>query len=125
MPRRILVCLLAVVFLVMGQQSITVPKLVEFVKSQVQLIKQKKGTDKELAASLASIRLSEKLEASVIEDLQSAGAGALTIHALQKLQEQSAGLKAAVIVTALPDEPRPAPSSVEQGKILNEVREYV
>ncbi|MEI9971999.1 MAG: hypothetical protein WDO73_08015 [Ignavibacteriota bacterium] len=72
MPRRTLVCVLAVVFLAMGQQTISVQKLVEFVKSQVQLIKQKKGTDKELAVSLRSIHLSERLDASVIEDLQGA-----------------------------------------------------
>jgi hypothetical protein len=125
MPRRILVCLLAVVFLAMGQKPITVQKLIEFVKSQVDLIKQKKGTDKELALSLASIHLSEKLDASTIEDLQAAGAGVLTVRALQKLAEQSSSLQAAVIVKALPDEPIPIPTSVEQGKILNEVREYV
>jgi hypothetical protein len=125
MHRRILVCLLAVVFVAMGQQTLTVQKLIEFVKSQVQLIKQKKGTDKELALSLASIRLSEKLDISVIEDLQAEGAGPLTLKALQKLAQQSSGLKAAVIQKALPDEPRPSPSSVEQGRILDEVREYV
>jgi hypothetical protein len=125
MPRRILVCLLAVVLLAMGQQAITVQKLIEFVKSQVQLIKQKKGTDKELAASLVYIKLSEKLDVSVIEDLQADGAGPLTVRALQKLQEQSSGLKAAVIQKALPDDPIPIPSSIEQAKILDEVREYV
>jgi hypothetical protein len=125
MHRRILVCLLAVVLVAMGQQSITVQKLIEFVKSQVQLIKQKRGTDKELALSLASIRLSEKLDIPVIEDLQADGAGPLTVKALQKLMAQSSGLKAAVIQKALPDEPIPPPSSVEQGKILDEVREYV
>jgi hypothetical protein len=125
MHRRILVCLLAVAFLAMGQQTITVQKLIEFVTSQVQMIKGKKGTDKELAASLAYVRLSEKLDSSVIEDLQGAGAGPLTIKALQKLQEQSSGLKAAVIVKEVPYEPPPPPSSVEQGRILDEVREYV
>ena len=109
----------------MGQGAITVQKLIEFVKSQVQLIKQKKGTDKELAMALASVRLSEKLELSVIEDLQGDGAGPLTVKALQKLAEQSSGLKAAVIEKAVPYEPPPPPSSVEQGKILDEVRGYV
>jgi hypothetical protein len=125
MPRRFFVCLLALAFVATGQQSITVQKLIEFVKSQVQLIKQKKGTDKELAASLASIRLSERLETSVIEDLQADGAGQLTVKALQKLQEQSRSLKPAVIQTALPDEPLRIPTSEEQGRILNEVRQYV
>jgi hypothetical protein len=125
MYRRTLVCLLVVAFLAMGQRAITVQQLIEFVKSQVQLIKQKKGTDKELALSLASVRLSEKLDASVIEDLQAAGAGQLTIKALQKLAEQSASLRAAVIEKEVAYAPPPPPSSVEQGRILNEVREYV
>jgi len=125
MHRRFLACLLAAAFMASGQQSITVQKLIEFVKSQVQLIKQKKGTDKELAASLASIRLTEKLDVSVVEDLQADGAGPLTVKALQRLQALSSGLKEAVIPKALPDEPLPIPSAAEQGKILDEVREYV
>ena len=125
MHRRFLACLLAVVFMAMGQQSITVQKLIEFVKSQQQLIKQKKGTDKELAAALATLKLSERLEESVIEDLQAGGLGALTLKALEKLQEQSRGLKAAVIQKVLPDEPIPIPTSREQGRILDEVRQYV
>ena len=125
MHRRILVCFLAAAFLAMGQQTITVQKLIEFVKSQVQLIKQKKGTDKELALSLASIRLSDKLDVSVIEDLQADGAGPLTVKALQRLQQQSSGLKAAVIEAPEVYVPPPPPSSVEQGRILDEVRQYV
>ena len=125
MYRRILVCFLAAAFLAMGQQTITVQKLIEFVKSQVQLIKQKKGTDKELALSLASIRLSEKLDISVIEDLQADGAGPLTVKALQRLQQQSSGLRAAVIEAPEVYVPPPPPSSVEQGRILDEVRQYV
>jgi hypothetical protein len=124
MPRRFLACLL-VVFAAMGQQPITVRKLIDFVHSQQQLIKEKKGTDKELAASLATLKLSEKLEASVIEDLQAGGLGPLTLRALQKLEEQSRGLPAAALPQAVPDEPIPVPSAREQAKILDEVREYV
>ena len=125
MYRRILVCLLAAAFLAIGQQTVTVQKLIEFVKSQVQLIKQKKGTDKELALSLASIRLSEKLDVSVIEDLQADGAGPLTVKALQRLQQQTGSLKEAVIAKPEVYVPPPPPSSVEQGKILDDVRQYV
>src|ERR1039458_1064889 len=125
MHRRLLACLLAVVFVAMGQQSITVQKLIEFVRSQQQLIKEKKGTDKELAASLGSLKLSERLDAPVIEDLQAGGLGALSLKALQKMLEQSRGLKAAAIQKALPDEPLRIPSAAEQGKIVDEVREYV
>jgi len=125
MHRRILVCFLAAAFLAMSQQTITVQKLIEFVKSQVQLIKQKKGTDKELALSLASIRLSDKLDVSVIEDLQAYGAGPLTVKALQRLLQQSSTLKEAVIEKPEVYVPPPPPSSIEQGKILDDVRQYV
>jgi hypothetical protein len=125
MHRRIPVCLLAFALLSMGQQTITVQKLIEFVKSQVEMIKQKRGTDKELALSLASIRLSEKLDMSAIEDLQGDGAGPLTVKALQRLADQSKDLRAAVIEKPEVYVPPPPPSSIEQGKILDEVREYV
>ncbi|HUB82696.1 MAG TPA: hypothetical protein VMB03_28055 [Bryobacteraceae bacterium] len=125
MYRRIAVCVLAFAFLATGQQTITVQKLIEFVKSQVQMIKEKRGTDKELALSLGSIRLSEKLDMSVIEDLQGDGAGPQTVKALERLAEQSKSLKAAVIEKPEVYVPPPPPSSIEQGKILDEAREYV
>lgn len=109
----------------MGQQSLTVQKLIDFVRDQQKLIQQKKGTDRELADFLAKVRLTEKLEPSVIEDLEANGIGPLTLKALQKLQEQSRGLKAAAIRQVLPDEPDPPPTAAEQGKILDDVRQYV
>jgi len=125
MRRRFLACVLAVAFAALGQQAITVQKLIEFVKSQVQLIKQKKGTDKELAASLGSIRLTEKLDLSVIEDLQADGAGQFTVKALQKLAEQSRGLKPAVVQKDEPYVPPPPPTAAEQAKIIEDIRQYV
>jgi hypothetical protein len=123
---RLAVCLLAIVSLAMSQtQSFTVQQVLTFVRSQQKLIKEKKGTDAELANYLNKVRLTEKLEASVIEDLQAEGAGPLTVRALQKLQEQSRGLKAAVIRQVLPDEPIPIPTAEEQGRILDDVRRYV
>ncbi len=117
--------LLLLAFAAFGQQTITVQKLIEFVTGQTKLIQEKKGTDRELAASLASIRLSERLDAAVIEDLQAAGAGPLTVKALQKLAGQSHGLKAAVVEKSEPYVPPPPPSLAEQGRILDQVREYV
>jgi hypothetical protein len=125
MQRRFLACLLAVVFVAMGQQSVTVQQLITLVKSQQKLIKEKKGTDQELAKYLAGVRLTERLEVSVIEDLQADGAGPQTVKALLALQEKSKGLKAAAIVKALPDEPLKIPTSEEQARILDQVREYV
>ena len=125
MYRRFLACLLAIVFVAMGQQSITVQQLITFVRSQQKLIKDKKSSDRETADFLAKVRLSEKLELSVIEDLQGEGAGQLTVKALQRLQEQSRGLKAAVIPQVLPDEPLKIPTAEEQGKIIEAARRYV
>jgi hypothetical protein len=125
MPRRFLICLLAIAAVAMGQQSLTVQRLIDFVRDQQKLIQQKKGTDRELAEFLAKVRLTEKLEPSVIEDLEANGIGPLTLKALQKLQEQSRGLKAATIRQVLPDEPEPPPTAAEQGKILDDVRQYV
>jgi len=108
-----------------GQQSMTVEKLVSFVKSQLQFIKEKKGTDKELAKTLATIKLTEKLDSGVIEELQALGLGENSLRALQKLREQSQALAAPNLKFMLPDEPEPPPTSLEQGAILDAVREYV
>ena len=125
-PWRLVVCLLAIVSVAICQtQSMTVQQLIAFVRSQQKAIQEKKGTDRELAAYLGKVRLTEKLEVSMIEDLQADGLGAQTLKALEKLQEQSRGLKAAVVQQVLPDEPIPVPTAAEQGRILDDVRRYV
>lgn len=126
MRYRLLACLLAIGAIGMSQtQQLTVQKLIAFVKNQQQMIKEGKSTDKETAKWLATVKLTEKLEMSVIEDLQGAGVGHETIKALERLSEQSKGLTAANLAPPLPDDPIPIPSSIEQGKILDEVRNYV
>jgi hypothetical protein len=122
---RLLACVVAVCFMAAGRQSMTVEKLVSFVKSQLQFIKEKKGTDKELAKTLATIKLTEKLDAGVIEELQALGLGENSLRALQKLSEQSQALAAPNLKFMLPDEPEPPPTSLEQGAILDAVRESV
>jgi len=125
MHRRILACLVALASLAMGQRPISVQELITFVQSQTKMIKQKKATDQETAKYLATVRLKEKLDVDVVEDLQSDGAGPQTVNALKKLMEQSKNLTAVVIPKALPDEPIPIPTSEEQGRILDDVRAYV
>jgi hypothetical protein len=126
MRYRLLACLLAIGALAMSQtKPLTVQELIAFVKNNQQLIKEGKSTDKETAKWLATAKLSEKLDESVIEDLQGAGVGHETIKALERLRDQSQSLTAANLQPPLPDDPIPIPSSVEQGKILDEVREYV
>jgi len=121
-----LACLLAIASVALGQtKPLTIQELIAFIKSNQQLIKEGKSTDRETARYLATVKLSEKLDESVIEDLQGAGVGRETIKALERLSEQSKGLTAANLQPPLPDDPIPIPSSAEQGKILDEVREYV
>ncbi|MEI9971996.1 MAG: hypothetical protein WDO73_08000 [Ignavibacteriota bacterium] len=82
-------------------------------------------TDKQLADFLSRVKLTEKLEPRVIEDLEALDLGPLTRRALEKLRMDSQSLAASSVKQVLPDEPIPPPSSLEQGAILNDVREYV
>ena len=111
----------------MGQNNkMSVEKLVAFVKSSQKLITEEKTmTDKQLADFLSKVKLTEKLEPGVIEDLQSLGIGPQTMKALQKLGVESQGLSTSGMQKVLPDEPIPPPSALEQGKILDDVRNYV
>jgi hypothetical protein len=106
---------------VFAQQALTVDKLTEFIKSSIA----QKLPDKEVAAYLATIKLTSKLEDRAVEDLQGLGAGPKTIAALNRLVEQSATLSIAAPKPLAPKyvEP-PAPSLADQKKILDEVRSY-
>jgi hypothetical protein len=111
----------------MGQNNVmSVEKLIAFVQSSEKIIKEDKTmTDKQLAEFLSKVRLTEKLEPRVIEDLQAAGIGPLTTRALEKLRVDSQSLTRSTATQVLPDEPIPPPSALEQGAILDDVRDYV
>jgi hypothetical protein len=106
----------------LAQEAITVPKLVEFVKSSIA----QKLPDKDVASEVAKLRLTQKLEDQTIEDLQTAGAGPRTVAALTKLADQSEKLP--------PPPPPPAqkpvsdggppPPLADQKRIIEAVREY-
>jgi hypothetical protein len=106
----------------LAQVSVTVPKLVEFVKSSVS----QKLPDKDVALEVAKLRLTQKLEDQTIEDLQTAGAGPRTVAALTKLADESAKLPP----PPPPPPPQavptggPPPSNEEQKRIIEAVREY-
>ena len=105
-----------------AQTSVTVPKLIEFVKSSIS----QKLPDKDVAAELAKLRLTQKLEDQAIEDLQTAGAGPRTVAALTHLADESVKLPA----PPPPPPPKPVatggppPSQAEQHRIIEAVREY-
>ena len=104
--------------------TLTVSKVVEFVRSSV-----KTGiSDKEVAAYLAKVKLTDRLEDQAIEQLQSLGIGPKTLHALWTLRDQSAKLpepSAAPMTTAVAGYQQPEPPSAEeQGRLIQEAREY-
>jgi hypothetical protein len=104
-----------------AQQQLTVDKLVEFITSSIS----QKQPDKDVAAYLSTMRLSQKLDPRVVEDLQGKGAGPKTVAALSHLAETSAGLAVPPPKIAAPKpKPIPPPSYEEQQKVLREAREY-
>jgi len=124
MRYRLLAGVLAVC-LVAAAQTLNLRELVGFVQSSEQLIKEGKQTDAEVAKYLAKVKLTERLDDRVIEELQSQGIGAKTLQALQALRDRTKDLAAAkpVAPPARPA-PDPPPSSEEQAAIISDVREY-
>jgi hypothetical protein len=107
-----------------AEMNLTVDQLVKFIHSAVQL----KQPDRQVAEYLKHVKMAEKLDDQTIEDLQSQGAGPKTVAALKELGTASATL---VKAAAPPPVPKavyvqaPPPDSIEQGKLIEETREYV
>ncbi len=104
-----------------SDMTLTVEQLIGFIKSSVSL----KQPDKQVAEYLKHIKLKNKLDDDTIEELQSAGAGPKTVAALKELGETTASLaEPPKVVEAPKPMPMAPPDSIEQGKILEAVREY-
>src|SRR6266852_2934592 len=83
---RCILCLVTTLGLDVGaEMSLTVDKLVAFVKSTIQL----KQPDKQVAEYLHHVKMVEKLEDQTIEELQGLGAGPKTVGALKELRDGS------------------------------------
>jgi hypothetical protein len=126
MRYRLLAGVFAVCLVAAAQtQTLNLRELVSFVQSSEQLIKEGKQTDGELAKFLAKVKLTERLDDRVIEELQGQGIGAKTLQALEALRDRTKDLMAAKpIAPEARPAPRPPPSSEEQAAILSDVREY-
>jgi hypothetical protein len=120
--------LLAAVFVVSlaaAAQPLSVRELIGFIQSSEQLIREGKQTDSEVAKYLAKVRLTERLDDRIIEEMQSYGIGAKTLQALQALRDRTKDLMAAKpIAPEARPAPIPPPSSEEQAAIITDVREY-
>jgi hypothetical protein len=101
-----------------GAQTINLANLKRFIETS----QQQKLTDGEVAKYLKTVKLTEKLDDRTIENWLALGIGPKTRTALEALRDKSKELAAAKPV----ERPKvdPPPSNEEQGKILDEVREY-
>ncbi|HCC57366.1 MAG TPA: hypothetical protein DEQ47_08890 [Solibacterales bacterium] len=105
----------------LAQTSISVDKLVEFIRSAIAM----KSPDKQVAGSVAHLKLSQKLDQRTIEQLQGEGAGPKTVAALRALAAATADLAAAPKVEAVKAPPPiPPPSYDAQQKVIADAREY-
>ena len=120
---RCLLCLVATVMLAAStEMSLTVQKLIVFIRSTVQL----KQPDRQVADYLRHVKMVEKLDDRTIEDLQTMGAGPKTVAVLKELRDNSASLPTAAAPPAkIVATPIPGPDSIEQAKIIDEARQYV
>ena len=112
------VCL--AVMLLSAQSRRTVDDLVSYIRTAIE----KKYKDADVAASLQSMKLANRLDEQTVTDLQRMGAGQKTVAALHRLMEASASLPA-VAPPAVKAEPvlPPTPSAAEVKEILAEIRE--
>jgi len=120
---RFLFLLLFLAVAANAQRAMTVAQVEEFVKSQM-----KAGADRDHATAeylLKNIKLTQKLDARTVEDLQGQGVGRETIRALNKLATDSAGLPAPppVVIAEPPPPPKP-PSKEEEYAALAATKEY-
>jgi len=113
--------LAAVLMLLTVAASAQVLKL-EQLKSFIVTSQKQKLTDSQMAKYLKTVKLSEKLDDRLIEEWLAMGIGPKTRAALELLRDQSKELVTAKF--SPPPAPDPPPTSEEQGKIIDEAREY-
>jgi hypothetical protein len=109
---------LVVCCLAASAQTIDLAKLKSFIESSQKM----HLNDAEVAKGLKNVKLTEKLDDRTIEDWLALGIGPKTRAALEALRDQSKTL--AIAKLPEPPKPDPPPSSEEQGRILDEVRDY-
>jgi hypothetical protein len=117
---RCLVAFLGMALAAYGQRQMSVPDLVTFIKSSIQL----RNEDRAVASTVRRLKLTNRLDAGTVEDLQGLGTGPQTLAALRDLITTTASLPAAApIAPPAPPPVIPAPSPEELKKILAEITE--
>jgi hypothetical protein len=101
-----------------GQRQMSVPDLVTFIKSSIQL----RNDDRAVADTVKRIKLTNRLDPGTVEDLQGLGAGPRTLAALRELIAASASLPVAAPVAPPPPQAViPPPSPAELKTILAQI----
>lgn len=117
-------------------------QLAEFIRSELAL---KQHTDKQIAAYLKKVQLTEKLTDKMVTDLEAQGAGPKTVEALEHLRDETANMKPprsdvtyspatvpdtslsrgqpTITLSAKPA-PIPPPNSIRQQQILDAMKQY-
>ena len=132
-------CLLA---LAQAKMEMNLDQLAQFIRSELAL---KQHTDKQIAAYVKKINLTEKLTDKTILDLEAQGAGPKTVEAMKELEATSANQKAgpkdatyspamttnpgtsntpATVKLSSKLPPIPPPNSVRQREILDQIKQY-
>jgi hypothetical protein len=120
--RKVLPAITLAIFVCLAADvRMSVEQLKAFVRSSQRL----GHSDKQVADYLKNIKLTQRLEPGVVEDLQADGAGPKTVEALNKLIDTARNLPAPP-----PPAPKPVvqqippPSSQEQRRVLDQAQEY-
>jgi hypothetical protein len=113
------------VFAATPGQGTTIAQLVVFMRSSIK----QKLPDIEVSKYLSKMKLSEKLDASTIEELQSEGLGPKTVAALKVLMTETSSLPAPVALPLAGNDapkppPIPPPPYEEEQKLIGDMTEY-
>jgi hypothetical protein len=142
MKFRVCVLLVCASLALQAQMQMNVQQLADFIRSELAL---QHYSDKQIAAYVRKIQLTEKLTEKTITDLQAQGAGPKTVKALEELRQETANMKppthdATYSPATAPDNvasigsgsmgirvnaaPIPPPDSVRQAQILDAIKQY-
>ncbi len=119
--RRLAVLILAVPLLLAQMQSMSVGRLMEWLRNPATA----QENDSALAAFLSKVRLTERLDDKTIESLRGVVLfGPKTLDALHKLRDQSKSLPQPSAASVQPAPLPPMPTAAEQSAIIDEARSH-
>lgn len=104
-----------------ASQEVTIAQLTAFMRTSIS----NKLPDKEVADYVVHMKLSQKLDPSLVEELQSEGLGPKTIAALKQQITLTANMAAPVVAKEAPKPtPIPPPSYEESQQVISDMTDY-